>query len=86
MFFSVSAAEFTPRNMPAELVPWLLRRNDELTTAAWTMDVDGDDVLLNCRYCVAPDALTPAFFEHICLTVVNEAAELDNRLAASGLI
>jgi hypothetical protein len=86
VFFTLSNADFRPRDLPPELPAALLRRNDDLFLSAWAMDTEDDEVSLSCRYCVAPDALTPEFFKRVCLSLVNEVTEFDARLSERGLM
>ena len=85
-FAVISAAALPPRQVPADVLGYLLERNSELPVA-WQMFVKEDGNLgFALDYCTFAAGLQPDFFKMLCGTMVREVQEFDAKMHKAGLL
>jgi hypothetical protein len=82
-----SAASMSARQIPGEIMGYLLLRNWELALAAWHVLDAGNG---NAAFAMASNMLMAgmdaAVFKYACETMVNEANAFDTKMQAAGLL
>jgi hypothetical protein len=83
----MSAATMSARQIPGEIMGYLLLRNWELALSAWHVFDAGNG---NARFALASNMLTAGMdapvFKYACETMVKEANAFDVKLKAAGLL
>lgn len=82
-----SGADIPAGRVPAEVLGYLLRRNNELTTGAWRIpNSDNGNASFVVAYYALIGGLDSATFKYICDTQVKEAHVFDTKMQAAGLL
>ena len=85
-FAVFSAAALPAKQVPADVLGYLLERNSELLVA-WQMFVKEDGNLgFALDYCTFAAGLQPDFFKTLCGTMVREVQEFDAKMHKAGLL
>lgn len=86
-FSAHSSAVIAARNVPADVLVYLLHRNVHGSgLGMWAMTVDDrNNVLFHLMYQPFGDGLDSEGFKYICESLINEAVDFDDKLRAAGL-
>ena len=81
--FAIMAA----REVPQEIIGYLLRANSEVAIGAWQVAIDEDeDALFRVVYRALGAGLTGESFQFICQSMIGEAVSFDKRMHAARLL
>jgi len=85
---TVYGLAFMPaREVPEEIIGYLLRQNSEVAIGAWQVMIDKDeDAVFRVVYRALGAGLTGESFKYICESMIGEAAAFDKRMHAAGLL
>ena len=75
------------REVPQEIIGYLLRQNSEVAVGAWQVALDPEgNALFRVVYRALGAGLTGASLKFICESMAGEAVAFDKRMQAAGLL
>jgi len=82
-----SFASLPQREVPQEIIGYLLQQNSWVAIGAWQVMINNDeDAVFRVVYRALEGGLTGESFKYICESMVGEAAAFDKKMQAAGLL
>ena len=82
-----SEVTMNPRQLPAEIMGYLLLRNSEMAFCAWQVFVAANgEAGFALAACTLLDGIDSAAFQFICQTMVKEMHTFETKMKAAGLL
>ena len=87
MIAAYSASSLSARQVPSEVLGYLLNRNAEMVTGAWQASLTGNGtVAFGVTYCALMGGLDAATFKLICEQIAGEAYLFDSKMRVARLL
>ena len=86
-FCVYSAAAISSRQIPGEIMGYLLHRNSEMAISAWQMFAKGNgEVGFALTCCMLVQGMDAGLLKYACESMVPEVASFDTKLQAARLL